>query len=176
MCAWQLCTQGPSLAAWPESMSWTGRWPCTDASPNLTVPKLLLSRKSHLCALLSQQLSHSFLSLHTPHCLSSPLWQFQLFLKPWTCSSHQKPSLFLLRGDLLPLQHWKYREGEVSGRRMKPVTLLSFPLPQKDPPLSMVQQLKWPYSSGSRSGGGVCKVHFDLMLSRNDQMLCTDIC
>lgn len=36
------------------------------------------------------------------------------------------------------VQHWKCREGEVSGR-MKSMRLLSVPVSWKDPPLSMVQ-------------------------------------
>lgn len=133
------------LAAWPESTSWTGRCLCTDAPPNLTVLNPLLSRKSPLHALLSQQLSFAYLWQTSvpkpiPHCLR-PLWCSLLSLKPQACSSHQRPSPFLLRGGWChhcPSHTVTYscrtgnaEKGKCLGERWSPVTTALSPLSQR---------------------------------------------
>lgn len=141
------------LAAWPNSISWMGRWPCTEASPNLTAPKPLLSRKSPLHALLSWQLSLACLGQTSlpepiPHCLSPPLLCSLLFLKPWTCSSHQKPSLILPTEGwpVPPLRqpHWAgiAETGKRLGEIWNPATAALSPLSQKAPLLGTVQEVR----------------------------------
>lgn len=152
------CAHVLPLATQPESISWTGRWPCTDASPNFTVPKPLLSRKCHLHALLSWELYLTFpwqpsLSKPIPLCLSPHLCRFPRYLKPQACSSHQRPSPLLLRGNqchhhpslTVPSYLCRARsteKGKSLGDRQNPATTALSPLSQKALSLNIVQYLR----------------------------------
>lgn len=150
MCAWQLCMCGPFPGSLARKHQLNGK-----VALHWCVPKPLLSRKSPLSALFSWQISLAFLwqtslSLPISHCLSPPLWHSLLSLKPWACSSHQRPSPFLLRGDQC---HYfpssavtshlcrtrSAKKGKCLGERQNPVTTALSPPSQKSPPLSTVQ-------------------------------------
>lgn len=97
MCAWQLCTRGPSPSSLTRNHQLNRKVALRWCDPNLTVPKPLLSRKSHLHVLLSQHFSHSLLHQTS---LPMPIARALLFGAPSSPrSSHQRSSPFPRSGD-----------------------------------------------------------------------------